>query len=294
MLKAQEQFQAWAMANGYNVMPRNDPASTDTYFKHETEQRWIVWQACAATHTGSAAPTDKARLIDMLHDLMRFECVLTPEGKSEMYASDTGPYVWFDHVIATIASPEPAAQPVEAACSAQVASIDEGALNEAGLEFVERAPKGSVPTALWNNLKSALRPAIELYLKRAAPATAQVAQNEQDQAHVMPSFAAPAGRRRFPEPGNSNSLADRVFNLPCNWKGDQELHGAILMGHTMACEQAYDLIMEADSAVAPERSDGAPADLLNEVADVLSISNLRDDLVERLRALATHQPTGGQ
>jgi hypothetical protein len=41
----------------------------------------------------------------LMHDLMRFECVLTPEGKAEMYASSTGPYVWFDHVVSTISAP---------------------------------------------------------------------------------------------------------------------------------------------------------------------------------------------
>lgn len=33
-----------------------------------------------------------------LTDLMRFECVTTPEGKGDMYAHPTGPYVWFEHV----------------------------------------------------------------------------------------------------------------------------------------------------------------------------------------------------
>ncbi|MDN4061178.1 hypothetical protein QPK31_23440 [Massilia sp. YIM B02769] len=56
------------------------------------------------------------------------------------------------------------------------------------------------------------------------------------------------GAPKFPEPGYSNSLADRVFNLPCNWKGDQALHSAILMGHTMACEQAYNLVMADEQA----------------------------------------------
>lgn len=62
--------------------------------------------------------------------------------------------------------------------------------------------------------------------------------------------AEPAGRPRFKEPGYSDSLADRVFNLVCNWKGDPSLHSAILMGHTMACEQAYDLVMEHEQSEA--------------------------------------------
>jgi hypothetical protein len=41
----------------------------------------------------------------LIGDLMRFESVLTPEGKAEMYASSTGPYVWFDHVVSTISAP---------------------------------------------------------------------------------------------------------------------------------------------------------------------------------------------
>jgi hypothetical protein len=50
------------------------------------------------------------------------------------------------------------------------------------------------------------------------------------------------------EPGHTDSLPDRLFNLPCNWKGDPALHSAILMGHTMACEQAYNLVMADEHA----------------------------------------------
>lgn len=54
----------------------------------------------------SAAPAPAAEhYTELMHDLMRFECVLTPEGRAEMYASSTGPYVWFDHVIGCLASP---------------------------------------------------------------------------------------------------------------------------------------------------------------------------------------------
>jgi hypothetical protein len=75
------------------------------------------------------------------------------------------------------------------------------------------------------------------------------AQQEQ-QEHGMPPTRGTDGQQKFKEPGYSDSLADRVFNLPCRWKGDPSLHAAILMGHTMACEQAYDLVMEHEQSQA--------------------------------------------
>lgn len=71
---------------------------------------------------------------------------------------------------------------------------------------------------------------------------------EAAEARNTASPAAPAGQQKFAEPGYSDSLADCVFNLPCNWKGDPALHSAILMGHTMACEQAYNLVMAATAS----------------------------------------------
>lgn len=47
---------------------------------------------------------------------------------------------------------------------------------------------------------------------------------------------------KIPEPGYSDSLADRIFNLPCKWRGDERLSEAVQIGHTMACEQAYELV----------------------------------------------------
>lgn len=52
-------------------------------------------------------------------------------------------------------------------------------------------------------------------------------------------------------PGYSDRLADRIFNLPCNWKGDERLSSAVLMGHTMACEQAYILAKAHEKALPP-------------------------------------------
>jgi hypothetical protein len=63
------------------------------------------------------------------------------------------------------------------------------------------------------------------------------------------------------EPGYSDSLADRVFNLPCDYSGPQNV--AYHLGHTKACEQAFDLVtahfaqsIPAGSALgsAPQRS----------------------------------------
>lgn len=45
-------------------------------------------------------------------------------------------------------------------------TIDEKALNEASWMFVECAPKGSITPDLWNHIKQALRPAVQVYLKR--------------------------------------------------------------------------------------------------------------------------------
>jgi hypothetical protein len=52
-------------------------------------------------------------------------------------------------------------------CASVSGAVDESALNAAGWEFIEYAPKGSIPPVLWNNLKQALRPAILKYLSRA-------------------------------------------------------------------------------------------------------------------------------
>lgn len=76
----------------------------------------------------------------------------------------------------------------------------------------------------------------------------------------MPPFAAPAGQQRFPEPGYSDSLADRVFNLPCRWKGDRARESAVMMGHTMACEQAYDLVMAHEQPSAAGAAKGGMQD----------------------------------
>lgn len=38
-----------------------------------------------------------------LADLIRFECVTTPDGKGDMYVHPTGPYVWFEHVESLVA-----------------------------------------------------------------------------------------------------------------------------------------------------------------------------------------------
>lgn len=51
--------------------------------------------------------------------------------------------------------------------------IDENALNDAAWMFIDNAT-GDIPVPLWNNLKLALRPAIECYLSKVAtPAAAQ-------------------------------------------------------------------------------------------------------------------------
>lgn len=61
----------------------------------------------AAAPAAPSAPTERP---SELANLTRFECVLTPEGKAEMYVSPNGPYVWFDHVVAATAEPAPVAQ----------------------------------------------------------------------------------------------------------------------------------------------------------------------------------------
>lgn len=50
---------------------------------------------------------------------------------------------------------------------------DETALNDAAWKFLDNAPDGGIPPVLHNNLKAALWPAIECYIKAAAPATIQ-------------------------------------------------------------------------------------------------------------------------
>lgn len=63
-----------------------------------------------------------------------------------------------------------AAQPLAASAVREgPPKIDENALNAAGWEFIENAPEGTISAHLWNNLKAALRPAIQLYLQKAAP-----------------------------------------------------------------------------------------------------------------------------
>lgn len=52
----QERFETWALANGFRTELRDDVESPDTYFRYETEQRWIVWQAATATTQPVAAP----------------------------------------------------------------------------------------------------------------------------------------------------------------------------------------------------------------------------------------------
>lgn len=57
--------------------------------------------------------------------------------------------------------------------------------------------------------------------------------------------AAQTGWRDLPMPAEiEGELADAIMDAPCNWKGDPDLHDAILMGHTMACEQGAVLAMK--------------------------------------------------
>lgn len=55
--KSRAEFEAWAAQNGFRTERRNDPTSPDYYFRHETEQRWIVWKAATLARAGLAAPT---------------------------------------------------------------------------------------------------------------------------------------------------------------------------------------------------------------------------------------------
>ncbi|HEX8883152.1 MAG TPA: hypothetical protein VF797_01530 [Noviherbaspirillum sp.] len=55
-------FEAWALANGFKIERRDDPESADTYFRYETEQRWIVWQA--ARQAAPVAPTEERFYMD--------------------------------------------------------------------------------------------------------------------------------------------------------------------------------------------------------------------------------------
>lgn len=71
---------------------------------------WNGWEARARLAAAPAAPSAPTEQPPELSNLTRYECVLTPEGKAEMYASADGPYVWFDHVVAAIAEPAPVAQ----------------------------------------------------------------------------------------------------------------------------------------------------------------------------------------
>ncbi|GAB3416848.1 hypothetical protein NX774_12015 [Massilia agilis] len=58
-----------------------------------------------------------------------------------------------------------------------VDQVDEQALNDAAWEFIEKAPENSITGQLWNNLKQALRPAIQKYIALAAPTQASAAQS---------------------------------------------------------------------------------------------------------------------
>lgn len=100
---------------------------------------------------------------------------------------------------------------------------------------------------------------------------------------------------KIPEPGYSNSLADRVFHLSCKWKGDPALHSAILMGHTMACEQAYNLVMADEQARAAVSAATKPtADLFQSVAMLAGClkQGIIDDqaFIDRLESLLATKP----
>lgn len=142
-----------------------------------------------------------------------------------------------------------------------------------------------------------------------AEGSALVATGEQDQAHVMPPFAAPASQHD----ADFDALLRAIMNFPARLK-DSDFATATdrlnyKTGHRDARHDACDLVAEFASGFREGRNtssesvgkfiaaEGAtPADaLLVEVADVLAENNWRGDLQERLRERArmssTQQPT---
>lgn len=73
-----KEFEAWCISNKFNTAKRNDASSPDFYFAYETEQRWLVWQACASQYDGQ---------IDALHVLVE-KANTQRDGATEQYLAE--------------------------------------------------------------------------------------------------------------------------------------------------------------------------------------------------------------